>query len=162
MMTSLLIEAAPATKRCAKCGRELPVSEFNKKRNSRDGLQDTCRKCFSDYNRERYASDRERFKSQVKRYRSENPDRELKTRLKACKKNPTARNAYKVVDAALRAGVITRPDVCYGCGCSSSEHRIEAHHHDYSKSLDVIWLCTPCHRRMDMRRQEREMKEGKE
>lgn len=36
----------------------LPLSEFNKNKNSRDGLQDVCRDCFSEYNKKRYALDR--------------------------------------------------------------------------------------------------------
>lgn len=140
------------TKRCSGCGRELPLSEFNKKRSNPDGLQERCRDCFSRYNRARYAADRESVKERVKRHREENPGSELETRIRACEKNPSKYNSHKAVEAAIRAGVVSRPDVCSGCGCTSSEHRIEAHHHDYSKPLDVIWLCTPCHSRMDAQR----------
>ena len=45
-----------ATKKCAECGRELPTSEFNKNKNTKDGLQDRCRECFSKYNKARYAA----------------------------------------------------------------------------------------------------------
>lgn len=41
------------TKVCNKCGRELPISAFNKKTKSKDGLQDVCRECQSAYSRER-------------------------------------------------------------------------------------------------------------
>ena len=146
------------TKKCSKCGRELPLSKFNKNKNRRDGLQDRCRDCFSAYNRIRYRNMREKVKADVRRYKEENPQKVFETRLATCKKSPTKKNAYYVVDAAIKAGVIERPHVCSGCGCSDEEHRIEAHHHDYSRPLDVIWLCTPCHRRMDARRREREGK----
>lgn len=33
------------TKKCLKCGRELPVTEFYKKSNAPDGLQTWCKKC---------------------------------------------------------------------------------------------------------------------
>lgn len=33
------------TKTCSKCGRELPLSEFYKKSNTKDGLQYCCKKC---------------------------------------------------------------------------------------------------------------------
>lgn len=146
------------TKVCRECGRELPISEFNKRRTAKDGLQDRCRDCFSAYNRRRYASNREKFKADVKKYREENPNNELETRLKTCKKNPTAKNAHRAVAAAIRAGVIERPNTCSGCGCSNTEHRIEAHHYDYGDPLNVIWLCTPCHRALDANRR---MHEGK-
>lgn len=146
------------TKVCRECGRELPISEFNKRRTAKDGLQDRCRDCFSAYNRRRYASNREKFKADVKRYREENPNNELETRLKTCKKNTTAKNAHRAVAAAIRAGVIERPNTCSGCGCSNTEHRIEAHHFDYSDPLNVIWLCTPCHRALDANRRVHEGK----
>lgn len=34
------------TKKCTRCGRELPVTEFHKKRMSLDGLQSWCKECF--------------------------------------------------------------------------------------------------------------------
>ena len=40
------------TKKCAKCGRELPLSEFQKNACSPDGLQRECRECKAEYMRE--------------------------------------------------------------------------------------------------------------
>lgn len=145
-----------ATKKCTKCGRELPVTEFNKNRNSKDGLQYICRSCFSEYNKARYASDPERHKANVRKYRSENLENLFETRMKMAEKNPNHKNANVAVDLALKLGYITNPGVCCGCGAVSGERRIEAHHYDYSKPLSVAWLCTPCHRRMDAQRRERE------
>lgn len=39
-------------------------------------------------------------------------------------------------------GDITKPTVCSKCG---KEGKIEGHHEDHSKPLDVIWVCKPCH-----------------
>lgn len=33
------------TKKCTRCGRELPVTEFHKKNNALDGLQSWCKEC---------------------------------------------------------------------------------------------------------------------
>lgn len=145
---------AAITKVCRECRRELPVEEFNRNKNSTDGRQVRCRACFSEYNRDRYAADPERHKSNVRKYRLSNPDAVLSTRLSICAHTPTTKNAYKAIEAAIAAGTLKRPSVCSGCGVHESQHRIEAHHHDYTKPLDVIWLCTPCHRRMDARRRE--------
>ena len=44
------------TKKCSKCGRELPVIEFYKKSDAPDGLQYWCKKCA----RETYKQNRKR------------------------------------------------------------------------------------------------------
>ena len=143
-------------KRCTKCGRELPETCFNWSDRARGRRQGMCRDCFSKYNRERYAKNRDGVRRAVREYRREHPDAVIRTRLATNARNPTKVNARRCVEAAMKAGVLVRPDHCSGCGCSDSEHRIEAHHNDYSRPLDVIWLCTPCHRRMDAQRRRRE------
>ena len=40
------------TKKCSKCGRVLPISEFNKSRRHKDGLQYYCRECQRERNME--------------------------------------------------------------------------------------------------------------
>lgn len=49
----------------------------------------------------------------------------------------------RVYDATSR-GRLIRPSVCSRCGEGC---RPEGHHKDYSRPLDVEWLCPPCHRR---------------
>lgn len=44
------------TKKCPRCGRDLPISEFNKSGQSKDGLQSYCRECQHEVYRERYLS----------------------------------------------------------------------------------------------------------
>lgn len=116
------------------------------------------KKSAREYSNEHYKNYSERIKENVKRYKETYPERVLETRLKTCKKNPTAKNAHRAVAAAIRAGVIERPNTCSGCGCSNTEHRIEAHHYDYGDPLNVIWLCTPCHRALDANRRVHEGK----
>ena len=36
------------TKKCSKCGRELPISEFYRNSSSKDGLQGWCKDCTND------------------------------------------------------------------------------------------------------------------
>lgn len=43
---------------------------------------------------------------------------------------------------AVRMGQLIRPDLCERCG---RKGRVDGHHHDYSKPLDVEWLCRTCH-----------------
>ncbi len=56
------------------------------------------------------------------------------------KRQDKARNLVK---KAIKAGTLTRPSSCSKCG--NTDIRIEAHHKDYTKPLDVMWLCRSCH-----------------
>ena len=44
------------TKRCSKCGRELPLSEFYLMRVAADGLQDWCKRCQKERVRTNYTN----------------------------------------------------------------------------------------------------------
>ena len=52
--------------------------------------------------------------------------------------------AHNLVQRSKKKGVICVPDECQKCGEDVS---LQAHHDDYSKPLDVIWLCPVCHAR---------------
>lgn len=58
--------------------------------------------------------------------------------------NPDAYRAQTAVGNALRDGRLSR-EACLFCAVADHVH---AHHRDYSKPLDVIWLCAKCHHRM--------------
>ena len=45
--------------------------------------------------------------------------------------------------SAIRLGALVRPSQCSKCGGRGK--RIEAHHEDYGKPLNVVWLCSVCH-----------------
>lgn len=57
---------------------------------------------------------------------------------------PTKHRARMAVSAAVRRGKLIRPTECSNCPASGVP--IEGHHADYSKPLDVDWLCRKCHR----------------
>lgn len=141
---------------CNKCKRDLPDESFNWANRKARKRQTICRECFSDYNRKRYQKNKDRIRKNIEAYRAENPTKVLASRMKTCMKNPTHYNANKVVEQAIIAGEMIRPDHCSICGCGADEHRIEAHHENYSKPLDIIWCCTPCHRALDMKRRKGE------
>jgi ribosomal protein S27AE len=60
------------------------------------------------------------------------------------KNNHDATIAHQALHRAIDYGLIQRPDACSKCG--ASDVLIDGHHEDYSKPLDVEWLCTSCHR----------------
>jgi hypothetical protein len=55
--------------------------------------------------------------------------------------------ARKLAYYAFRRGRITQTP-CEHCGI---EERLEMHHDDYSKPLEVRWLCVPCHKALTAR-----------
>ena len=54
-------------------------------------------------------------------------------------------SAHNAAARAVKAGKLNKPSNCEVCG---DDGRIEAHHNDYSKPLEVVWLCVRCHRRI--------------
>lgn len=44
---------------------------------------------------------------------------------------------------AVRNGVLIKPDHCEVCGKKSV--KIDMHHKDYTKPLDIVWVCKQCH-----------------
>lgn len=53
--------------------------------------------------------------------------------------------ARKKLNIEIEYGRIVRPTRCERCK-RKSQQPIEAHHEDYSRPLDVEWLCFTCHR----------------
>lgn len=50
--------------------------------------------------------------------------------------------ARKKLEKALQYGRMARPDHCENCNTICKP---QGHHNDYSKPLEVEWLCVPCH-----------------
>ncbi len=66
------------------------------------------------------------------------------------KKFPEKRKAQAFINNGLRSGKVKRPKHCEKC----DRVKIHAHHDDYSKPLDVKWLCPIHHaeRHKDLRK----------
>jgi hypothetical protein len=139
---------ATGAKLCIKCKCVKSASGFHKNRLTLDGLYSYCKECtrevareyrkknptyFADYNRRRYRDDPE-FREQVKEGGRQGR-----------KKHPQKIRARNLLNRAVNSGRVHRPLCCSRCGGDS--RRIEAHHHDYTKPLDVTWFCSACHKK---------------
>lgn len=60
------------------------------------------------------------------------------------KKNKIKVAAYGIVQRAVKAGIIIPPSSCSICNRKCVIH---AHHQNYLKPLDIIWICASCHKK---------------
>ena len=141
------------TKSCFKCGETKPLSAFYKHPQMADGRLNKCKECNkSDVtknrtdNIEKYrAYDRKRGNRQSPEYSREHYKKNKKKRLSDQRQwrdsHPEEYKARNAVSNAVRDGRLTKLP-CEVCG---SIDKIHGHHDDYSKPLEVRWLCPKHH-----------------
>lgn len=131
--------------RCSKCGESKPLTAFYRRSNRPRGYESECKVC-KEAQKRRHAQS-----PQAKKLRNQYDRAYVSTEYgKQTRREASLRNYYKypekaqarwrVLDA-LQAGKLTKQP-CAVCGA----RRVHGHHEDYSKPLDVIWLCTKHHR----------------
>lgn len=86
------------------------------------------------------------FKEKNNKYKSEwykkNKNKARLAIYKWKKENKHKTDVHSFVMFGVKIGYIQKPDKCSEC---AKEGKIHAHHEDYNKPLDVIWLCEACH-----------------
>lgn len=141
-------------KSCNKCAAELPITEFYQSSSSKDGHQNTCKRCIIAYNAAREArlsldpewrvSELRRHREKSRRYRETGRAKPVSPESKRAyisryhERHPEKHKAHTLVRNAIQCGRL-RVMPCEVCG-----NPAEAHHDDYAKPLEVRWLC-PCH-----------------
>lgn len=127
------------TKYCPKCKTNKPSTDYYKAISRYDGLRAYCKDCsnkmqrdntkyFTDYSNNRYKNDvtfREKRKLQSLNYQKLYKDKH---------------GAHQAVEYALATNKLIKQP-CEKCSNPNSQ----AHHDDYSKPLQVRWLCPKCH-----------------
>lgn len=134
------------TKKCGACEAVKPASEFHKRAASVDGLAARCKKCQQAYDVAR--RDDPKRKAQREANRPKYAHKQTEYNRKWRSNHPEKYKAHIILNNAVRDGLVTKGG-CYVC---QSTVDIEAHHNDYSKPLEVIWLCPKHHghtRRID-------------
>ena len=145
------MDTRPAEKRCFACGERKALDEFYTHPGMTDGYVNKCRVCTLTYGRRRREAIaanpelREKVRErqrQTKRKRREDGWRDVKSQ-----KTKDNMKIYVRISEGIRSGKIIPDDSCNRCGHDFSIYRREGHHDDYSKPLDIEWLCVKCHRR---------------
>lgn len=129
---------------CFKCVRKLPVPEaFYQHKQMGDGFLNKCKECTKkDANKHRLENI-----DQIREYDRQRGTTEKRKKLttaytkKARSTFPMQHAAHRAVAEAVRQQKLIKLP-CVVCGSSKSM----AHHDDYDKPLDVIWLCQVHHK----------------
>lgn len=157
------------TRVCTVCKVEKPYDCFSKSKKGKNGHAEQCKVCRLAKNREYYKRNPEVFLAKHERWAKRNPQNILKNQRAYYERNKERileklresrkangyrntkayrqRNRQKIdchnfVALAVKLGHIKKPHFCEKC---KNNCMPQAHHHDYTKPLDVVWLCRKCH-----------------
>lgn len=152
------------TKVCCKCNVEKTVTDFSRSKQHKDGLWIYCKPCDNKRNRKDYWENDGKTKGRVYMRKRRLTDEGRESDRESCKryrKSETGKKwfeKYKIekltesrardqVRRAVRNGYLKRLP-CEVCGKKTGIH---GHHDDYSKPLEVIWLCPAHHKERHMK-----------
>ena len=130
-------------KECFKCKTVKPLEEFYKHSRMADGHVNKCKECNKNDVTDNRNKNIEKFRA-YDRERAKNPERiKIGAEITRVWRAEDRRRsmAHSAVARAIRNGSLFRLP-CIRCG----ETQSVAHHEDYDKPLEVMWLCQPCHK----------------
>lgn len=129
--------SVPALRFCKSCGQDHPRTYFP----SHNVMCKACKKKVDAARRGNRSTSKNDSASA----------RERKRRYNRTHSDPVKQAARQAVKLAIGKGQLSPPATCEAC-CevprprSDGARGLQAHHDDYSKPLDIRWLCTKCHR----------------
>ena len=140
---------------CIKCKKHLPLTDYYRHSQMADGHLNKCKECTKhDVIKNRYAKleyyrayDRQRANLPHRveaRAEYQKTDSYKKSNYMSVRRNRIAYKDRSAARSMLQRAVISGKVVktaCFICGDS----RVQGHHPDYSRPLDVIWLCVRHH-----------------
>lgn len=149
------------TKTCRECGEEKDLSLFLAQTRMAGGYLNQCKQCIATSKKTWVVRNRDKVRAYFNKYNRTSKGRAAQKRHYA-KLKATPRYAEKLVERnrarALKhpikiAARITVRQAKYHGELSSSEkcsqcqsgENIHGHHEDYTKPLDIEWLCGDCH-----------------
>jgi ribosomal protein S27AE len=131
---------------CSTCHELKPKSDYYGNTRSPLGIKSECKKCHCATSIRTRDKDRAADKSReyMRRAKVKDPEKfRARDREASRKRKRTVQvEARSQLNLAVRRGVVVKPAVCSNCG---EAKKLVAHHDDYSKPLDVRWLCYICH-----------------
>ena len=125
-------------KKCFKCGVEKDLGEFYKHKQMSDGHLNKCKGCAKNDSTKHRNDNIEK----IREYDRGRGNRQSIEYLHEYRnKFPLKYKAHSMVNSAIKSMKLFK-EACGECGSDKNTH---AHHDDYSKPLNVRWLCAACH-----------------
>ena len=139
-------------KACSKCKVLKPLSGFAK---LRQGYQSWCKECQNECHRNHNA--KEDVKIRKAQYRKEynstdaakKINAEYQRKIRSTEEEKIKRYCRRVAQLAVNSGKLVKKP-CEQCGNPNAQK----HHTDYSKPLEVRWLCRLCHMKLHQEKRE--------
>ena len=131
-------------KECFKCKTVKPLAEFYKHSAMADGHLNKCKECTKNDVSKHRDQNLENIRA-YDRARGKIPERiKANTEVTRAWRAEDKRRvlAHSSVARAIRSGELVRQP-CSRC----NDPKSVAHHEDYDKPLEVMWLCQPCHKK---------------
>jgi len=120
---------------CNKCKNKKILSEYYRNKKSKDGHSFYCKVCCS--------MDGKKYRKSRRDWNKNNKDIVNRSTLEYRNRNPEKKKASNLLGVAIANGKIKRQPCCV-CGDMNSH----GHHEDYSKPLEVTWLCAIHHKQI--------------
>lgn len=131
------------TKHCPKCDQAKPLDDFYKNASTKDGRQVWCKPCWKADCAARKERDPDRRRAIARKcyHKRKGEGKPLHPSALSTRPYDEKTKARRALQNAVRFGKVKR-EPCATCG---TEVNVDAHHTDYSKPLEVSWLCRLCH-----------------
>lgn len=136
------------TKNCYKCKTVKSKEDFYKIKRRYDGLCEICKDCERKRKLEQRSRNIDSHRARNKRYYENNKEKFLSRRKLWGEKNKLKIKAHTAVKNALLKGNLKRLFRCEICKRTPTD----AHHADYSRPLEIKWLCRSCHMKVHQSR----------
>lgn len=123
-------------KSCSRCEERKELSEFYRQKQNPTGYTPHCKACHKLAYPDKLWNKTQKGKASAK----------VATKAWHTRNKEKCR-AHRILGYNLKLGRIVRPEECSQCGAVA---RLDGHHEDHSKPLDVEWLCRGCHKQVHM------------
>ena len=145
-------------KTCRDCKDAKALSEFHRHKRYKDGHRACCKECSLIRNAKYRTANRAKVRAAKRLYYANHKAEHRVYVSRYCATHRSAVAAYKAADRktvkgrarnklvkAVSRGIIIKPSRCSSCDSKCEKRLLHGHHDDYTKPLDVRWLCPKCH-----------------